>query len=69
LNLPKPHDIKNFPQQGWLRADDEITQKWLKKKIDDNSILDNIISDGTLIEKLHQLNEVMAEVSPVLIKK
>lgn len=69
LNLLKPEGIKKFPQQGWLRVDDEITQKWLKTEIEDDSILDMIIPKGTPIERLRQLNDVMAGVSPVRIKK
>ncbi len=55
LNLLKPEGIKKFPQQGWLRVDDEITQKWLKTEIEDDSILDMIIPKGTPIERLRQL--------------
>jgi hypothetical protein len=28
VSLPKPDDFR-FPQQGWLRVDDELAEEWL----------------------------------------
>ncbi|MGB8217521.1 MAG: HNH endonuclease [Candidatus Methanoperedens sp.] len=68
LNLPKPDGFK-FPRQGWLSGEDEIAQKWLEMEIAEDSTLDAIISSGTPIERLRQLNEVMTGISPERIKK
>ncbi|MCZ7384178.1 MAG: HNH endonuclease [Candidatus Methanoperedens sp.] len=68
LNLPKPNGFK-FPQQGWLAGNDKIAQEWVKTEIADDSTLDMIIPNGTTIERLHLLNEVMADLSPERIKK
>lgn len=68
LNLPKPGGFK-FPQQGWLSGDDKTAQKWLEMEIADDSTLDGIIPNGTPIERLQHLNDVMVGVSPTRIKK
>jgi len=64
LNLAKPRGFR-FPQQGWLRIDDETAKAWLQQEATaDDATLDEIIPSGTLFERLQQLNEAMAEVSP-----
>ncbi|WP_218838059.1 HNH endonuclease [Candidatus Methanoperedens nitratireducens] len=68
LNLPKPDEFK-FPQQGWLSGEHEIAQKWLEMEIADDSTLDEIIPDGIPIERLRQLNNVMAGIPSARIKK
>lgn len=68
INLPKPGDLR-FPRQGWLRVDDEIAIKWLSQSAPvDDATLDEIVPKGTLIERLHQLNAAMAEVSPKRVR-
>ncbi len=68
LNLPKPEGFK-FPQLPWLAGDGKIAQKWLEKEIADDLTLDEIIHNGTPIERLYQLNDAMAGISPIKIKK
>lgn len=64
VDLPKPDDLR-FPQQGWLRVDDEIAQKWLFKSAPvDDVTLDDIAPKGALIDKLRQLNDKLSEVAP-----
>jgi hypothetical protein len=64
INLLKPTGFK-FPQVGWLRGDNEITKQWLPQEgVTDETVLDELAPTGTLLEKLNQLNAVMAEVSP-----
>lgn len=67
LNLVKPVGL-NFPREGWVRVDVDIAKSWLKKEIDEDYTLDRITSYGTPIERLHQLNAVMADLSPQRIK-
>lgn len=68
LNLSKPEDFK-FPQQGWFSGDEKIAQVWVKTEIADDSTLDMFIPNGSLIERLHQLNDAMVDISPDRIKK
>jgi len=64
VNIPRPDNFR-FPQQGWLRVDDEITRKWqLQATGVDDLTLDEIAPSGSLPEKLRQLSNAMAEVSP-----
>jgi len=68
INLPKPDDLR-FPRQSWLRVDDEIAIRWLSQSAPvDDATLDEIVPPGALIERLHQLNAVMAEVSPERVR-
>lgn len=64
MNMPKPADFR-FPHQGWLRIDDKITTKWQLKVTDaDDLTLDEVVPSGSLLKRLRQLNNIMAEVSP-----
>jgi len=64
VRLPKPTDLR-FPQQGWLRIDDNIASRWLKQTgILDEVILDDLAArEGTFLERIHQLNATMADVA------
>ncbi len=68
VSLPKPDDLR-FPRQGWLRVDDETAIQWLSQSpLVDDVTLDEIVPKGTLLERLHQLNDEMAEVSPERVR-
>lgn len=63
VNYPKPDNLR-FPMQGWLRINKDIAQNWLSgKEIVDDTILDVIVPKGNLIDRLHNLNKAMEEVS------
>jgi hypothetical protein len=63
VNIPRPDDF-SFPQQGWLRIDDEVSRKWVLQAAGvDDLTLDEIVPSGSLLERLRQLNNAMAEVS------
>lgn len=68
VNIPRPDDFR-FPHQGWLRVDDEITRKWLLQATGvDDLTLDEIVPSGSPLERLRQLNNSMAEVSPKRVR-
>jgi len=63
MSLPKPEQLR-FPQQGWLHITDEIAETWLlQPEPSDDTILDELASDGSLHERIAKLNAAMAEVS------
>jgi hypothetical protein len=63
MSLHKPDGFR-FPQQGWLRVNDDIASGWLKQPgIADDVTLDDIAPSGTLLERINQLNDVLANVS------
>ncbi|MCY7311881.1 MAG: HNH endonuclease [Chitinophagaceae bacterium] len=71
INRDKPTGFR-FPQLGWLRVDNEISQKWFNRNpIEDINILDDNISadDKTISEQLAFLNLKMQNVSPERIDK
>lgn len=63
LNLPKPTGL-HFPQGGWLRVDDGIARMWLSKPHLQEETLDRLAPQGTLAQRLHELDRVMARYSP-----
>ncbi|MBM4463312.1 MAG: hypothetical protein FJ012_08260 [Chloroflexi bacterium] len=64
VNIPKPNGLR-FPQQGWLRVSDDITREWLLQATSvDDLTLDDVVPSGSLLQRLHQLNHRMAEISP-----
>ena len=69
VRLPKPVDLR-FPGQGWLRVDDDIASKWLNQiGIADDVVLDDLAPrEGALLERIHQLNVTMADVSPERVR-
>ena len=67
MSLPKP-DTLRFPRQGWRRVDDDIASMWLKREVADDVTLDDIVPSGTLLERLNQLNVMMAEVTPERVR-
>lgn len=63
INLPKPEGTK-FPQQGWMKIDNDIAIRWLSQREQENDVtLDDLAPEGSLIEKIHNLNISMEEVS------
>jgi predicted restriction endonuclease len=63
MSLPKPGGFR-FPQQGWLRVDDDVASRWLNQPgVADDVTLDDIAPSGTLLERINQLNDVLANVS------
>jgi len=63
VNLPKPDELR-FPGQGWLRVDDEIAASWLSQPgLVDNVTLDEIVPNGSLLERIAQLDATMVGVS------
>lgn len=71
IDIPKPTNF-NFPQLGWLRVDNEISNKWFNRKpIDDSNTLDDSITttDNSITEQLEELNQKMQNVSPERIEK
>ena len=68
VDLVKPKQLR-FPQQGWLRVDDEIANDWLSQsKSTDDVTLDEIVENGSVVEKIRQFNEAMKEVSPERVR-
>lgn len=68
VDFPKPDDLR-FPRQGWLRVDDEIATRWLSQSEPmDDVTLDEIVPSGALLERIHQLNVTMTEVSPQRVR-
>jgi hypothetical protein len=68
VSLSKPENLQ-FPQQGWLRIDEKVAIEWLfQSTSSENVTLDKLVPKGTLIERLHKLNDAMAEVSPERIR-
>lgn len=68
MSLPKPEGLR-FPGQGWCRVDDDIASMWLNQPgVADDVALDDIVPSGTLLERLNQLNVMMAEVTPERVR-
>lgn len=69
LDLPKPEGLR-FPQQGWLRVQDDVVRCWLSQlQPVDTATLDEAAPDKeTLLERLRALNEAMVEVSPERVR-
>lgn len=68
VSLPKPVDVR-FAGQGWLRVDDDIASRWLNQPgVEDDVVLDDLVPRGALLERIHQLNEAMADVSPQRVR-
>lgn len=64
VNFQKPEGAR-FPQLGWMRIDNDVAASWLiqKEHLDDVT-LDELVTEGSLIDKIHNLNLMMKEVSP-----
>lgn len=68
VRLPKPADLR-FPRQGWLRVDNDIATRWLNQsEVVDDVVLDDLVPSGSLLERIYQLNVIMADVSPERIR-
>lgn len=68
VDLPRPADLQ-FPRRGWLRVDNRVARDWLSQSAPiDDATLDKIIPEGTVIERLRQLNDKMTEVSPERVR-
>ena len=65
MRLPKPADLR-FPRQGWLRVDEDVASGWLNHpEVVDDVVLDNLVPrEGSLLERIRQLNVAMVDVSP-----
>lgn len=61
--LKKPANLK-FPQEGWMKTDNEIAKNWLSyQEPSDELTIDEIVPQGRIIERIHDLNEKMKGVS------
>ncbi len=65
VNFHKPTNIL-FPQQGWLKINDDIVKRWLvqAEEADETTLDDIVTNNGSLLEKIQQINSSMKYVSP-----
>lgn len=69
MRLAKPKTLR-FPQQGWLRVDQDVALGWLHQiPMEDDVVLDNLAAKGNLIEQLRRLNKDMAGISPERVRR
>jgi hypothetical protein len=68
VRLPKPVDLR-FPRQGWLPVDNSIATRWLNQtEVADDVVLDDLVPSGDLLERIHQLDAIMADISPERVR-
>lgn len=68
LALPKPTDFQ-FPRNGWLEVDENVATAWLQhSQVIDGVTLDTIAPNRSLLDQVHQINNIMAEVAPERIQ-
>ncbi|MFB3127501.1 MAG: HNH endonuclease [Candidatus Acidiferrales bacterium] len=64
MNISKPKKFR-FPHEGWLRLNEQTAQLWsLPPAEHKTTILDDIVPEGTHIEKIRHLDAVMKELPP-----
>jgi HNH endonuclease len=68
LDIPKPHHL-TFPQTGWMHRSKADSAGWhLPPPTTGPATLDDITTEGSILDRLAKLNEAMQDVAPERIR-